>query len=62
LEKFGGETFTKSFGESDNDKLWKVLKEKNQENSDKLAQLLFNATIPRMVDYLREFEAKKHIE
>jgi hypothetical protein len=47
LEKFGGEMFTKMFGESDN---------KN------LARVLFNVTIPRMVNYLREFEAKKHIE
>jgi hypothetical protein len=41
------EKFTKKFGESDN---------------EKLARVLFKATIPRMMDYLSKFAAKKHIE
>ncbi len=47
LELTIGEKFIKKFGESDN---------------EKLAQVLFKATIPRMMDYLSKFAAKKHIE
>jgi hypothetical protein len=47
LELTFGENFIKKFGESDN---------------EKLAQVLFKATVPRMMDYLSKFAAKKHIE
>ncbi len=47
LESGIGESFTKHFGESDN---------------DRLRRILFKIAIPQMVDYLKQFQAKKHLE